>query len=319
MKSKTKRIVRTNLIGFLFIIPLLAYFLLFQLAPMVLSFIISFTDWEGFGAFNFIGLQNYIAVLTNQDNLYPYFWKSLLVTIEYILLTVPLSIACALVVSALLNNKIKGETFFKTAFYIPSCTAAVANIVLWKFMLDPNYGMINQIFGTNVNFLGKEGLDLVMISLMSVWGGVGYNVLIMLSAMKNIDSSLYEVARIEGVSGFKQFLHITIPGVMPTIFFFLVTGLIGGFQCFEAMYLMTGTGVNHSTYTYIYGVYETSMTNGQLGLGSAMSYLLFVLILGITIIQFRMLPQDTTKSFRKFSRKKTNSLAFATTEEKDDD
>ncbi len=305
MEQKRKITLKRNACGLLFVTPLIVYFLVFQLAPMLIALFLSFTDYEGYGVPNWIGLDNYIAVLTNKDNLYPTFWKSLVVTLEYILLTVPLNIIMSLVVSALLNTKIKGERFFKTAFYIPSVTVGVAIMALWKYMLDPQFGLINQLLGTNINFLGKEGLNLVTLAVMSVWSGLGYNVLIMLSAMKNIDRSLYEAASIDGASSFKQFWNITVPGVMPTVFFFLITGIIGGFQAFDQMYLMTGKGVNNSTFTYIYGVYDQSMTYGKLGLGSAMSFILFVLILGLTIVQFRMLPQESLPKKAKKRRAKS--------------
>lgn len=300
MEQKRIQSIKRNACGFLFITPLILYFLVFQLAPMVIAFVLSFTAEDGS---KWVGLDNYIAVLTNKDNLYPFFWKSLTVTLEYILLTVPVNIIASLVVSALLNTKIKGEKFFKTAFYIPSVTVGVAIMALWKYMLDPTFGLVNQILGTNINFLGEEGLNLATLAMISVWGGLGYNVLIMLSAMKNIDRSLYEAASIDGASGFKQFCTITVPGVLPTVFFFLITGIIGGFQAFDSMYLMTGVGKNHSTYTYIYGVYEQSITYGEQGIGSAMSFILFVLILGLTIIQFRMLPQESMP-IRKRGKKK---------------
>lgn len=304
IKKPKKASIERNLCGFLFVMPLIIYFLVFQLAPMLIAFILSFMEYDGLGTAEWVWLDNYIAVLTNKDNLYPFFGKSLVVTLEYILLTVPLSIIAALVVSALLNTKIKGEKFFKTAFYIPSVTVGVAIMALWKYMLDPTFGLINNLFGTNINFLGTEGLNLVTLAVMSVWGGLGYNVLIMLSAMKNIDRSLYEAASIEGASSFKQFCTITVPGVMPTVFFFLITGIIGGFQAFDQMYLMTGRGVNNSTYTYIYGVYEQSITYGELGIGSAMSFILFALILGLTVIQFRMLPQDSLPTSKKKDKKR---------------
>ncbi len=304
MKKTTTKGLKRNVCGLLFVMPLIIYFLVFQLAPMLIAFILSFMEYDGLEIAKWVGLDNYIAVLTNKDNLYPYFGKSLVVTLEYILLTVPVNIIASLIVSALLNTKIKGEKFFKTAFYIPSVTVGVAIMTLWKYMLDPSFGLINQIFGTNINFLGTEGLNLVTLAIMSVWGGLGYNVLIMLSAMKNIDRSLYEAASIDGASAFKQFCTITVPGVMPTVFFFLITGIIGGFQAFDQMYLMTGKGVNNSTYTYIYGVYEQSITYGKLGIGSAMSFILFALILGLTIIQFRMLPQDSLPVSKKKRRAK---------------
>ncbi len=304
MRQKTKIQLKRNACGLLFVTPLIVYFLIFQLAPMVIAFVLSFTEYDGMSSASWVGLDNYINLITNKGDLYPDFWKSLLVTVEYILLTVPLNILLALAVSALLNSKIKGERFFKTAFYVPSVTAGVAISALWKFMLDPSMGLINSLLGTEINFLGTEGLNLVTLAIMSVWGGLGYNVLIMLTAMKNIDRSLYEAASIEGANAFKQFWSITVPGVMPTVFFFLITGIIGGFQAFEQMYLMTGKGPNNSTYTFVYGVYEQSMTFHELGTGSAMSFILFLFILIFTIIQFRMLPQDSLPVSNKKRRVK---------------
>lgn len=304
MEQKKITSIKRNACGLLFITPLIVYFIVFQLAPMLIAFVLSFMEYDGLGTAEWVWLDNYIAVLTNKNNLYPYFGKSLLVTLEYILLTVPVNIITSLVVSALLNTKIKGEKFFKTAFYIPSVTVGVAIMTLWKYMLDPSFGLINQLLGTNINFLGTEGLNLATLAVMSVWGGLGYNVLIMLSAMKNIDRSLYEAASIDGASGFKQFCTITVPGVMPTVFFFLITGIIGGFQAFDSMYLLTGRGTNHSTYTYIYGVYEQSITYGKLGIGSAMSFILFALILGLTVIQFRMLPKESLPVSKKRRKRK---------------
>ena len=302
MKRKTKTTIKRNAQGLLFVTPLIAYFLIFQLLPMVIAFVISFSDWDGMAEeIGWVGFENYVALVSNKHDLYPNFWKSLLVSVEYILLTVPANIILSLVVSALLNSKIKAERFFKTAFYIPSVTVGVAVMALWRFMLDPTYGMINQILGTNINFLGTEGLDLVTLAVMSVWGGLGYNVLIMLSAMKNIDGSLYEAASIDGANAFQKFWNITVPGVMPTVFFFLVTGIIGGFQAFEQMWLMTGKGTNFSTYTYVYGVYEQSVEFNELGIGSAMSFILFGFLLILTLIQFRSLHIDTDVNKKKKS------------------
>lgn len=308
MERKTKIKLKRNAQGLLFVTPLIVYFLVFQLAPMLIALVLSFTDYDGVhdDVIKWIGLDNYIDVLTNTSGNFDHFWKSLLVTIEYILLTVPANILVALVVSALLNSKVKGERFFKTAFYVPSVTASVAVTAMWKFMLDPQAGLINKLLGTNINFLQTEGLNLVTLAVMSVWGGIGYNVLIMLSAMKNIDRSLYEAASIEGANSFKQFWQITVPGVMPTVFFFLITGIIGGFQAFEQMFLMTGKGVNYSTFTYVYGVYEQlDAAAGQgLGMGSAMSFILFLILIGLTVIQFRSLTGSVPKSKKKVRAKR---------------
>lgn len=308
MDGKIKQKVKKNLIGYAFILPLLIYFLVFQLAPMLIALVISFTnyslqhltDWE------FVGLENYIELFTNSTK-YPMFWSSLKTTFFYILLTLPANIILALVVSALLNSKIKGEKFFKTIFYIPSVTVGVAIMVMWKQMLAPD-GLINQIFSSNIDFLNNESTALVVFALMSIWGGLGYNVLIMLSAMKNIDPALYEAAEIDGAGAVQKFLYITVPGVLPTVFFFLITGLISGFQVGEQMLIIYGdTTQVSSVYTYVYGMYYIMRRSCDYGTASAMSYFLFVIILVITLIQFRVQngrPKFVKKTIDKITKKR---------------
>lgn len=289
MKVQTKQKLKRNAVGYAFILPLILYFLVFQLAPMLIALFISFTNYslEHLFDYEFVGFDNYIELFTNSVK-YPMFWSSLKTTFFYILLTVPANIILALVVSALLNAKIKGEKFFKTIFYIPSVTVGVAIMVMWQQMLAPD-GLINQLFSSNVDFLNNESTALVVFALMSIWGGLGYNVLIMLSAMKNIDSSLYEAAEMDGAGPIQKFLYVTVPGVMPTVFFFLITGLIGGFQVGEQMLIIYGdTTMVNSVYTYVYGLYYTMRRECNYAMASAMSYFLFVIILVITLVQFRV-------------------------------
>ncbi len=153
-------------------------------------------------------------------------------------MSIPASVVLAVVVAAMLNSKIKGERFFKTAFYVPSVTVSVAIAAMWTFMLDPMYGMINQLLGTNIDFLGQTSTALPTLALMSVWGGLGYNVLIVLSAMKNIDASLYEAAEMDGAGSGRRFISVTVPSILPTIFFIVITSVIGGFQAFDQMFLI---------------------------------------------------------------------------------
>lgn len=289
MKAQTKQKLKRNAVGYAFILPLILYFIVFQLAPMLIALFISFTNYslEHLNDYTFVGFDNYIELFTNSVK-YPMFWSSLKTTFFYILLTVPANIILALVISALLNSKIKGEKFFKTIFYIPSVTVGVAIMVMWQQMLAPD-GLINRLFSSNIDFLNNESTALSVFALMSIWGGLGYNVLIMLSAMKNIDPSLYEAAEIDGAGPLQKFLYVTVPGVMPTVFFFLITGLIGGFQVGEQMLIIYGdTTMVNSVYTYVYGLYYTMRRECNYAMASAMSYFLFVIILIITLIQFRV-------------------------------
>lgn len=254
----------------------------------------------------FVGLDNYIHLLTNYKGLYDDFWPSLVVTLKYIVLTVPASVVLVLIVAALLNSKVRGEGVFKTIFYIPSVTSGVAIAAIWMFMLDPQYGMINQILGTHISFLAQKSTALYTLAVMAVWGGLGYNTLIMLSAMKGINESLYEAAEIDGAGALGKFFHVTLPSVTPMIFFITITSIIGAFQAFDQMYLTTGGGPEKSTMTYMLGLYNQAFEYNHMGIACAMSYILFIIIMIITLIQFKVLPQniDTGEGGKKKRVKK---------------
>jgi multiple sugar transport system permease protein len=280
--------------GWVFILPLLVYFAIFQLLPFILSFLISFTNWDGSSTtYKWVGLRNYQQIFTNSV-LYPTFWSSLGTTFLYMLFTVPLSIISAVIVAAMLNSGIKGERFYKTAFYIPCVTASAAMSAMWLFLLDPTFGLVgglNSLFHTSWDPLHQTGSALFTLAVMSIWGGLGYNVLIVESAMKNIDHQLYDACEIDGGGTWTKFIHVTIPSIMPTLYFLIITSVIGSLQAFDAMYLMTGGGPEGSTTTYMLVVYRTMFTSQKAGVASAMSYFLFFIIMIITFIQFKVVPQ----------------------------
>lgn len=286
-KKRKKRLSYDSTMGYLFVAPLVIYFLVFQITPMLMAFGISFTDWNIISSPKWVGFNNYINLFTNRS-LYPDFWHSLLVTVLYILMTVPFSIMTTLIVAAILNSNIKGEGVFKTIFYIPSITAGAAVAAMWKFMVDPQYGLINQVFGTNFGFLSNRFAALPTLAFMAVWGGLGYNVLIMHASMKGINPELYDAAAIDGAGFIRSFFKITIPSVKPIILFLSVTSLIGAFQAFDQMYLLTGGGPNKSTLTYMFSIYRLTNVNmpPDMGAASAMSYILLLIILGVTLVQF---------------------------------
>ena len=284
---KKRKAYKEQTIGMLFIVPLVLYFLIFQLLPMLIALGVSFTEWNLLGTPAFVGFANYINLFTNELK-YPDFWQSMVVTVLYILMTVPGSIMLCLIVSAFLNSNIKGESFLKTIFYLPSVTAGAAVAAMWTFMLDPQYGLVNQVLGSNIGFLSNEHLALPSLAVMAIWGGLGYNVLIMLASMKGINPDLYEASSLDGAGPVKQFFHITIPSVKPVIFFLTVTSLIGAFQAFDQMYLMTGGGPNKSTLTYMLSLYRHAVEYNDMGAATAMSYILFFIIATVTFIQFRL-------------------------------
>lgn len=287
---RTSYRVRQNRTGYLFILPFLLYFAMFLLLPMLMSFVLSFMEWDLRSAPTFVGLDNYANLLFDPIR-YPEFWPSLGVTLQYILMSVPLGIAIALGVSAMLNANVKGEGFFKTAYFIPNVTAVVAVAAMWIFMLDPQFGLINDVLGTNISFLGMPETALASLAAMAIWGALGYNILILLSAMKSIDESLYEAAKIDGANAIQRFFAITLPSIQPIIFFIIITGTIGAFQAFDQMYLMTGGGPDGSTLTYLLSLYNHAFRYFEMGTASAMSYLLLLIILFVTWVGFRFIPQ----------------------------
>lgn len=291
MFSKLKRWpYNEKVMGVIFIVPLIVYFMIFQLTPMLMSFVISLTEWDLRTDMIFVGFDNYISLFT--DNLrYPMFWPSLLVTVKYILFNVPGTIFISLIVAALLNSDVKGEGFFKMMYYIPNITSGVAISAMWVYMLDPQFGLINKVLGMNVPFLDMESTALPTIAVMGIWTALGYNCLILLSSMKAIPRSLYEASRIDGANWWQTFTKVTIPMIMPTVFFLMVMGMISSFQVFDQMYLMTQGGPNNSTRSYIYYLYEHGFRYFEMGTASAMSYILLVIILIITLIQFKVIPQ----------------------------
>jgi multiple sugar transport system permease protein len=282
---------RADLAGYLFIAPFILYFAVFLLAPMVISFVISFTDWNMRSTPQFVGVDNYVELLTDATR-YPDFWPSLLVTLKYIAMSLPIGLLVALIVSALLNSRVKGEGFFKTAYYIPNVTAIVAVAAMWIFMLDPQFGVVNKVLGTHVSFLGDPNTALPSLATMAIWGSLGYNVLILLSAMKGIDESLYEAATLDGAGAFQRFRVVTLPAIQPVLFFLLITGVIGGFQAFDQMYLMTGGGPDGTTQTYLLSLYNHAFRYFEMGTASAMSYILLVIILIVTWLGFKLVPQQ---------------------------
>lgn len=296
--NKTK----STVLGWSFLIPLVLYVTIFLILPIIISFFYSLTDWNGISdSYTFVGIQNYIQVLTNRI-LYPDFWKSIWTTVKYALFSIPLSVALTLLVASILNSKIKGERFFKTCFYIPSVTAGVAISAIWIFLLDPTYGVVgffNSTFGWELNILGSEKTALPALALISVWGGLGYNVLILLSSMKNINPQLYEACEIDGGGTISKFFNVTLPSVLPTLFFLITTSTIGAFQTFDQMYLMTGGG--KGTTTIMFEVYKLYMNEYEVGTACAMSYILFLVIAFVLAIQFKLLPQSGGSSV--FTRK----------------
>ena len=271
--------------GFILIPPWLIGFCIFKLYPFVSSLVYSFTDYDLFkGVQNVVGFQNYIDAFTKPKNV-----KALQVTFTYAFMTVPLKLIFALFIAYILNFKIKGVGLFRTAYYVPSILGgSVAIAVLWKALFK-NDGVINTILAMlgfeSINFLADKNWALFIICLLRVWQ-FGSAMVLFLAALKGVPEDLYEAASIDGATKGRQFLSITIPLISPVIFYNLVTQLVQAFQEFNGPYIITNGGPRNATTLISVIVYNTAFKDYKVGMSSAMAWVMFVIVMVLTVIAF---------------------------------
>lgn len=278
-----KKFLKNN-IGFLFIIPWLIGFLVFKLYPFASSLYYSFTDYQLFNGVSRYTLENYVDIFTM-----PKILRALKVTFQYSFLTVPLKLVAALFIAYILNFKIKGVNLFRTAYYIPSILGgSVAIAVLWKAIFKDD-GLLNTllaIFGINgPSWLSDPSYALFVICLLRVWQ-FGSAMVIFLAALKGVPTELYEAATIDGAGKWRQFFSITIPLITPIIFYNLVTQICQAFQEFNGPYIITQGGPRNSTTLISLLIYNSAFKNYEMGMASAMAWVLFVILMVFTVIAF---------------------------------
>ena len=266
---------------YLWISPWLLGFIIWQAWPFLHSIYLSFTDFRLLNVPSFTGFENPRRLV--QDAL---FWKSLRVTTLYVLGTVPIGNALALVISMVLAQKLKGVNVWRTIYFLPSVVAGVAIAVMWSFIFNPDFGLFNIIlswFGVaGPGWLSSERWALPAIIIMGWWQSLGTQMVIYLAGFKGIPQVLYESAEIDGANGWNKFWSITIPMLSPTIFFNVVVGLIGAFQVFDPAFVLTDGGPNNATRTYIFGVFEQAFIFTNMGYASLLAWVLFIVILVFT-------------------------------------
>lgn len=270
--------------GFILILPWLIGFLIFKAYPFLSSLYYSFTDWNLFKGGSWIGIENYVAAFTTAKNL-----KALRVTFIYAFMTVPLKLMFALFIAYILNFKIKGVGLFRTAYYIPSILGgSMAIAVLWRAMFK-NDGVVNRILTVmgleNVNFLANKTWALVIICLLRVWQ-FGSPMVLFLAALKGVPEELYEAASIDGATSGKQFVKITLPLISPVIFYNLVTQLVQAFQEFNGPYIITQGGPRNATTLISLIVYNSAFSEYNVGMSTAMAWIMFVIVMIFTAISF---------------------------------
>jgi multiple sugar transport system permease protein len=273
---------------YLFVSPWIVGFLVFLLGPMVASIYLSFTDWDSFTTPNWVGLDNYRQLLTED----PVFWTALRNTVYYALVSVPLGLLLGLWLANLLNKQVRARKLFRTLIYLPTLVPLVAAAMVFKMVLMPS-GPVNDLLG----LAGIPGpawlLDPTWVKpaliLLSVWG-VGSATVLLLAAMKGIPKELYEAAEVDGASPMRQFWSITVPQLTPIIFFNLVMGLIGAFQVFSQVYVLTrgaASAPEDASVMMVPFLFDQAFAFYHMGYASAISWLLFLVILGFTLIAFR--------------------------------
>ncbi len=254
---------------------------------MVTSLWLSFHKYD-LHSMQFVGAENYRRILVND----PLFWKSLSNTIKYAIFSVPLGIIGSLALALLLNQKVRGIPVFRTLFYLPSLVPAVAAALLWQWIFNADNGILNigltWLGLPSVQWLQDENWALPAFVLMSLWGIGGGRMVIFLAGLQGISDTYYEAARMDGASAWQQFRQVTLPLLSPVMFFNLILGVIGSFQVFTSAYIMTAGGPNNATLFYALYLFRNAFEYFKLGKASALAWLLFLLLITLTAIQFRM-------------------------------
>ena len=280
---------RDGLSGFLFLSPTLIVFSTFVLFPVFFSFYLSFQQWNMFSADrSFVGFENYIRLLQNPD-----FWMVLKNTAIYTLGTVPVNMGLSLGVAYLLNKKIAGKKFLRTAFFAPVIISPVAAAVIWRWIYDPNFGLLNY----GLSFLGVEAINwlndptaaMFALIIMGVWKTFGINMVLFSAGLQGIPEQYYDAADIDGAGRLSKFWHITIPLLTPTTFFIMVMSMISSFQVFDIVYVLTSGGPLGSTKVLVFYVYEQAFQFFEMGYASAISYVLFAILFVLTMVQVKYL------------------------------
>lgn len=275
--------------GILLALPAILGFLIWTLGPMIASFVLGFTDWNVVSTPHFIGMGNFKKMFI-EDFI---FKKSIYATIYYSVGSVIASIVFAFLIAFLLNQKVKGLPLFRTIFYLPSITPAIASAMLWIWLFNPDFGLLNQVlqrFGfPRLLWIYDEKQVIPSLIFMSIWG-MGGMMVIFLAGLQGVPQELYEAVEIDGGNWWHRFRYVTIPMMTPTIFFNLVMAIIGSFQVFTSAYIMTSGGPNYASMFYVYYIYLSAFRYGQMGYACALAIILFLIILSFTLLVFKSSP-----------------------------
>ena len=278
----TARARSENIWGWLFVLPTMIGLIVLNIYPIINTIKQSFFKTGDFGRGNiFIGVDNYVKMLSDPET-----WDALLATFKYAIIEVPFSIAISLVLAVLLNRKMRGRAAYRTIFFLPMVCAPAAVAMVWRWLFNSEFGLLNHILKLHINWLYDTKTAMLALIIVSAWKLIGYNMVIFLSGFSTINQSLYEAAKIDGANPIKTFFKITLPLLSPTVFFVAIITTISSFQVFDLIYLMTQGGPLNSTNVLVYWIYKNSFEFFNIGEASAGAYILFLIIFVLTYIQW---------------------------------
>ena len=282
-QMKTSRGRSEFLWGWLFILPTMIGLVVLNIIPIFQTLYQSFFKTGDFGKGNiFVGVDNYLKVFGDHE-----VWQSLINTFKYAIVEVPFSIVIALLLAVLLNRKMKGRGIYRTIIFLPMVAAPAAVAMVWRWLFNSDFGLINNVFHANVKWVSDPKIAVFSIAVIGVWSIIGYNMVLFISGLQEIPHDYYEAAEIDGATGVKSFFHITVPLLSPTIFFVLVTRVIGSLQVFDLMYMVMDKSnpALEKTQSLVYLFYKYAFINKNMGYGATIVILLLVITMIITVLQ----------------------------------
>ena len=285
--NRRDRMERDAIWGYIFLAPQLLGLLLFSLIPLLSVFYLSMASWDGLGPITFVGFQNFIDQLSSGD-----LHIALLNTLYYTLISVPGGLFFALLIALGLNN-VRGKTVYRVLYFMPFITGSVAVGVIWSLLLNSDFGLINSLLKSifhsqGVGWLTDARFVIPSIAVVGIWQGLGFNMIIFLAGLQGIPVSYSEAARMDGANKLQQFWNVTLPMLTPTIFFTAIMSILGSFQVFDLTFILTGGGPGKDSYTMVYHIYHLGFENATFGAASAAAVILFVILLAVTGVQFRL-------------------------------
>ncbi len=282
-KKASSRQISEFMWGWIFILPTMIGLIVLNIYPMLDTIKQSFYKTGDFGKGNvFVGLANYRKVMGDSE-----VWQALWNTVKYAIVEVPFSLVIALLLAVLLNKKMRGRDAFRTIFFLPMVVAPAAIAMVWKWLYNSNFGLINNVFNIKVNWISDPDIAIYSIALIGIWSVIGYNMVLFLAGLQEVPRDYYEAASLDGANGWQQFINITVPLISPTIFFVLVTRVIGAMQVFDLIYMMIDLNnpAWKKTESLVFLFYKYSFQQSKKGYGATVVVVLLVFILLLTVIQ----------------------------------